>query len=81
MAAEKKEKVIKNDFIIYEVVLSEYQDTEKYFRVPLSVALKEAHSIFASFFEGKKLNLYLEHPSKDGDDERGARLQRGSGRN
>ena len=67
MPNEKQPKVNKNDFMIYEVVLSEYQDPEKYFKMSVSAALKNANAIFASFFEGKKLHLYTERKKKDGD--------------
>lgn len=67
MAKQKQERINKNDFMIYEVVLSEYQDPEKYFKMSVSAALKNANAIFASFFEGKKLHLYTERQSKKGD--------------
>ena len=67
MEKDKQPKASKNDFMIYEVVLSEYQDPDKYFKMSVSAALKNANAIFASFFEGKKLNLYTERKTRNGD--------------
>ena len=40
MAVEKQAKANKNDFMIYEVVLSEFQDPDKHFKMSVDSALK-----------------------------------------
>ena len=67
MAVEKQAKANKNDFMIYEVVLSEFQDPDKHFKMSVDSALKNANAIYATFFEGRKLNLYTERKSKGED--------------